>query len=174
MFTERKNYNLKTLNYLFLKMGIKTNLFAISNIYEKHWSDKSLEGILNELSINYNLTTELKTTPCILCGNSYPQVALEVCDDKIRVWDPIKKRKKFIEKKETFTYINIKYLNNNQLNILSIIYYIKQKYKFLFKNIILTMLFIMLSGLKVVLLTVIGYLCYMNLDYYFMFVYCYF
>ena len=32
------------------------------------------------------------------------------------------------------------------------------------------MLFIMLSGLKVVLLTVIGYLCYMNLDYYFMFV----
>ena len=75
MFTERKNYNLKTLNYLFLKMGIKTNLFAISNIYEKHWSDKSLEGILNELSINYNLTTELKTTPCILCGNSYPQSA---------------------------------------------------------------------------------------------------
>ena len=78
MFTERKNYNLKTLNYLFLKMGIKTNLFAISNIYERHWSDKSLEGILNELSINYNLTTELKTTPCILCGNDYPKVALEV------------------------------------------------------------------------------------------------
>ena len=170
MFMERKNYNLKTLNYLFLKMGIKTNLFAISNIYEKYWSDKSLEGILNELSINYNLTTELKTTPCILCGNNYPLVALEVYDDKIRVWDPVKKRKEFIEKKETFTYINIKYLNNNQLNILSIIHYIKEKYKFLFKNIILTMLFIMLSGLKVVLLTVIGYLCYMNLDYYFMFV----
>ena len=54
MFTERKNYNLKTLNYLFLKMGIKTNLFAISNIYERHWSDKSLEGILNELSIAWN------------------------------------------------------------------------------------------------------------------------
>lgn len=170
MFTERKNYNLKTLNYLFLKMGIKTNLFAISNIYERHWSDKSLEGILNELSINYNLTTELKTTPCILCGNDYPKVALEVCDDKIKVWDPIKKRKEFIEKKETFTYINIKYLNNNQLNILSIIHYIKEKYQFLFKNIILTMLFIMLSCFKVVLMAVIGYLCYMNLDYYFVFV----
>lgn len=81
-----------------------------------------------------------------------------------------KKEKGIYRKKETFTYINIKYLNNNQLNILSIIHYIKEKYQFLFKNIILTMLFIMLSCFKVVLMAVIGYLCYMNLDYYFVFV----
>ena len=170
MFFGSKNYDLKTLNYLFFKMGIKTNLFVISYIYEKNWSNKNLETILSELSINYNLTTELETTPCILCGNNYSQVVLEECDKKIKVWDPSKKRKELIEKKETDTYMNIRYLNNNQLNILSIIYYIKEKYKFLFKNIILTMLFIMLSCFKVMLMAVIGYLCYMNLDYYFMFV----
>ena len=170
MFFGSKNYDLKTLNYLFFKMGIKTNLFVISYIYEKNWSNKNLETILSELSINYNLTTELETTPCILCGNNYSQVVLEECDKKIKVWDPSKKRKELIEKKETDTYINIRYLNNNQLNILGIIYYIKEKHKFLFKNIILTMLFIMLSCFKVMLMAVIGYLCYMNLDYYFMFV----
>ena len=67
MFFGSKNYDLKTLNYLFFKMGIKTNLFVISYIYEKNWSNKNLETILSELSINYNLTTELETTPCILC-----------------------------------------------------------------------------------------------------------
>ena len=157
MFFGSKNYDLKTLNYLFFKMGIKTNLFVISYIYEKNWSNKNLETILSELSINYNLTTELETTPCILCGNNYSQVVLEECDKKIKVWDPSKKRKELIEKKETDTYMNIRYLNNNQLNILSIIYYIKEKYKFLFKNIILTMLFIMLICFKVMLMAVIDY-----------------
>lgn len=170
MFLTSKNNSLKILNSLFSRMGIKTNLFIVSKIYEKDWSNKSLQVILKELSINYDLTSKIKSIPCVVVNNNSAQVVLDVCDDKIRVWDPVKKRKKLIEKQDTYSYINIKYLNNSQLDIINIIHYIKEKYKFLFNNIILSILFIMLCCFKAILLTAIGYLCYMNLDYYFIFV----
>lgn len=38
-----KNNSLKILNSLFSRMGIKTNLFIVSKIYEKDWSNKVSE-----------------------------------------------------------------------------------------------------------------------------------
>lgn len=170
MFSITKNYDLITLNYILFKMGIRANLSKISKVYGKEWNKKNLQDILDELSIHYNLTTQVETTPCILINDKYALVVLDENKEKIKVWDPRKKSKSWIMKKESFLYLNIKYLNNSQLNILSIFYYVKEKYNFFCKNIILTILFVMLSCFKSFLIGVIGYLCYMNLDYYLVFV----
>jgi len=164
------NYCIKTLDYLFRRIGIKSNLKRMEKIYKKHWNCDSMIELLNQMKINYEISNEIKTLPCIYEDNDYSRVVLDLKDKQMKVWDPKYNRMKLIKEHDSLKYINITFLNDNQLHLLDYNFYLNNKYKFILNNIILLSTFIFLACLEGFLVDMIGFMIFMILDYYMFFV----
>lgn len=159
------NTNLRIIEHFFKTQGIVFDLRRMNKKLKLNLEGKSIIEILDELKINYNITNQLNSIPCIKINRAYSSV-IDSVNNNTEEWIPDKKNFTFFKANGEDKYVTINSIENSSICYLNLVDFIKQKYDFIFKNIIINIFGFACSAICGILMDIMSIVIFSILDYF--------